>query len=85
MKEKLFVMPDYKDADMAELTKRAARILDYLKANHKTGDREPEIADAIVLGIFAVFNPSNLPMSEEQVETLFTAYQDYLRRKFTLN
>lgn len=39
------------------------------------------VPEAIVLGIFAVFNPENIPMTEEEIQVFYNAYLDWFEGK----
>jgi len=43
------------------------------------------VEEAIILGIFGVFNPENTPMSEEKIQEYFDAYVDFVRKTYLLN
>lgn len=79
MKE--YVLPEFGDHDMQLLHDRSNRIFNYLKKTQP--EKEVSLDEAIVLGIFALFNPDNLPMSEENIQTLFSAYHTWLEKKVT--
>jgi hypothetical protein len=79
-KEEL-VLPEMTDEGMVQLNERARIIYARLKADKTINGSDDDILDsAIVLSIFAVFNPKNIPMSEEQIQTVFSAYQNWIRK-----
>jgi hypothetical protein len=80
-KEEL-VLPELDDKSMELLNERARTIYARLKADGTINGSNDDILDsAIVLGIFAVFNPKNIPMTEEQIQTVFDAYTNWIRRR----
>jgi hypothetical protein len=80
-KEEELVLPEMTDEGMVQLNERARTIYARLKADKTINGSDDDILDsAIVLGIFAVFNPKNIPMSEEQIQTVFSAYQKWVAK-----
>ena len=77
------VLPELTDKSMEELNTRARTIYARLKQDDKFKDSSSDdiLDSAIVLGIFAVFNPKNIPMSEEQIQTVFSAYKNWIQRR----
>jgi hypothetical protein len=79
VEKKDFVLAPFNDQDLAKITDRVVTIFPVLKADNAAKHSDAELADeAIVLAIFAVFNPENLPMEEKDIATLFKAYKLYL-------
>lgn len=81
-KKEELVLPELDDKSMEELNDRARTIYARLKTQGTIKGPDEDILDsAIVLGIFAVFNPKNIPMSEDQIQTVFSAYQNWIRKR----
>jgi hypothetical protein len=69
------------DSDLEKLHEYAGKIHVGLKKE----DKDASYDSAVVLGIFAAFNPENRSMLEEDIEFLFLAYQKWLDKKLSLN
>lgn len=75
------VLPELDDQSMEKLNETARSIFVRMKKEGTVNGSDDDILDsAIVLGIFAVFNPENVPMPEEQIQTVWESYQDWIRR-----
>ncbi len=79
--KKELVLPEITDAKLSELNERARIVYARLKTSGAVKGSDDDILDsAIVLSIFAIFNPENIPMSEEQIHTVFSAYQGWIAK-----
>lgn len=79
--KKELILPEITDAKLSELNERARIVYARLKTSGEIKGSDDDILDsAIVLSIFAIFNPENIPMSEEQIQTVFTAYQGWIAK-----
>lgn len=81
MSDKEFVFVPFTDVDMQNLHARAKRILTYMQKQ----DPSFIMDEAVVLAIFGVFNPSNLPMEKDDIQIYFSAYLEWLKKKNSLN
>lgn len=74
---------------MKEITNEKLETLE--KKAHQIYERENKLDPqfdfhmAVVLGIFAVFNPENAPMEEDDIQDIFTAYLKFADAKLALN
>lgn len=76
------VLPELTDESMEKLNDTARTVYARLKKQGSINGSEDDILDsAIVLSIFAVFNPKNIPMTEEQIQTVFSAYKGWIQRR----
>lgn len=81
-KKEELVLPELTDESMEQLNDRARNIYAKLKRDATINGSDEDVLDsAIVLGIFAVFNPKNIPMTEDQIQTVFSAYQNWIRKR----
>lgn len=81
-KKEELVLPELDDQSMEKLNETARSLYAKLKRDGTIKGSDDDILDsAIVLGIFAVFNPKNIPMSEDQIQTVFSAYQNWIRKR----
>jgi hypothetical protein len=69
------------DENMWKLHKRIPKILDWMKENNPEDMPEPTSLEALILGIFEVFNPENVPMSDKDVGDFVAAYQTFFKEK----
>lgn len=81
-KSKKLVLPELTDTVMQKLHETARNIYASLKReNRLEGASEDDMIDSsIVLAIFGVCNPENVPMQEEEIQTVFDAYQGWIRK-----
>lgn len=81
-KKEELVLPELTDESMEKLNDRARNIYAKLKRDEAIKGSDEDVLDsAIVLGIFAVFNPKNIPMSEDQIQEVFAAYKNWIRKR----
>lgn len=74
-------MKEINDSNLEMLHEHSQKV--FLK--NKTSERPLSLEEAVVLSIFYVFSPDNSPMSEDEVQTIFSAYQQFLSKKLNLN
>lgn len=81
-KSKKLVLPELTDTVMQKLHETARNVYANLKReNSLDGASEDDMIDSsIVLAIFGVCNPDNIPMQEEEIQFVFNAYQDWIRK-----
>lgn len=80
---KTFIMPDIGDFDMIKLHECALQI--FKKDEIFNSKNKPEFGCAVVLSIFAIFNPENLPMLDNDIEVIFALYRDWRDKQLKLN
>lgn len=80
-KSKKLVLPELTDAVMQKMHETARNIYVNLKREGTVNGSNDDIMDsAIVLAIFGVCNPDNIPMQEEEIQIVFSAYKDWISR-----
>lgn len=82
--EQSFQLREVSDQEMIQIHKRAILILQNLK-NQDDKPEEITMEMAVILAIFAVLNPENLPISDPDMEVLFHSYYEFMARYSTLN
>lgn len=63
------------------LHERALQIFEIQRKEDATFD----FPMAIILGIFAIFNPENEPMEENLIQEIFSTYLAFAKTKLSLN
>lgn len=81
-KKETLVLPELDDKAMEKLHEAGRTIYAKLKREGTIKASDEDVLDsAVVLAIFAVFNPKNIPMPEAQIEEVFGAYKEWIGKK----
>lgn len=81
---KCFQLKNVSDQEMIQIHKKAIVLLQNLKASEENPE-EITMDMAVVLAIFAILNPDNLPIKDEDMEFLCLSYHKFMDRYSALN